>query len=144
MSNKNQRPPGVRTSLEIPQAFPAHRKMPKERKGVTYSFKIFAAEPLGTVRGYLTVNEYPEGGVGEIFIKLCEQGSTVSGMCDAWAIAVSRLLQLGVPLESIVRKFKSMRFEPAGRTSDPEIHFCLSPMDFIARWLEKRYLSEEQ
>lgn len=93
------------------------------------------------VKGYLTVGLYEDGSVGEIFVKMDKQGSQISGFVDCWAIAVSMLLQSGTSLESIVAKFRNVSFEPAGLTGNREIPFARSPVDYIASFLEKRFLN---
>ncbi|MDQ3932732.1 MAG: vitamin B12-dependent ribonucleotide reductase [Actinomycetota bacterium] len=110
------------------------RKLPKQRPSQTISFRVADAE------GYLTCGEYPGDGLGEIFMKLGKQGSTLSGVMDAFAISVSLGLQYGVPLEAYVSKFMNMRFEPAGMTDDEEIRFATSIVDYIARKLAIEYL----
>ncbi|MEZ5332889.1 MAG: hypothetical protein R2991_12760 [Thermoanaerobaculia bacterium] len=114
------------------------RKLPKVRPSRTISFRV------GEAKGYLTAGEYPEDGLGEIFVKLGKQGSTLSGLLDAFAISVSIGLQYGVPLDAFVSKFMNMRFEPAGMTDDPEIRFSTSLIDYIARKLAIQYLPEEK
>lgn len=109
------------------------RKLPETRDSLTRKFKI------GEHKGYITVGFYEDGKLGEIFVKMDRQGSQVSGFIDAWAIAVSMLLQSGTPIETICAKFKSMSFEPSGLTGDPEIPFAKSPIDFVSRWLEVRF-----
>jgi ribonucleoside-diphosphate reductase alpha chain len=110
------------------------RKLPKQRPSQTISFQV------GDAKGYLTAGEYPGDGLGEVFLKLGKQGSTLSGLLDAFAIAISIGLQYGVPLETFVRKFMNMRFEPAGMTDDPEIRFASSLVDYTARKLAIEYL----
>lgn len=110
------------------------RKLPIERVGVTHKFRI------GDAKGYITVNTYDDGTPGELFLKMDKQGSQVSGFCDAWAIAVSIMLQMSVPLAYIVNKYKGARFEPEGMTGNPEIRFAQSPVDYVVRWLEGKYL----
>ena len=88
--------------------------------------------------------EYPDDGIGEVFLKVSKQGSTLSGVMDALAIAVSIGLQYGVPLEAYVSKFMNMRFEPAGMTDDPDIRFATSLVDYLFRRLAIDYLDEEQ
>ncbi len=110
------------------------RKLPKQRPSQTISFAI------GDAKGYVTAGEYPGDGLGEIFVKLGKQGSTLSGMMDAFAISVSLGLQYGVPLEAYVEKFMNMRFEPAGLTDDPEIRFATSIVDYLSRRLAIEYL----
>lgn len=112
-------------------------RLPAERRGITHKFVIRAKE---SHKGYVTVGLYPDGRLGEIFVKMDKQGSDVSGFIDAWAIAISLLLQTGTPLQVIVDKFKNMRFEPAGMTDTHAIRFAESPVSYICRWLEKRFL----
>jgi ribonucleoside-diphosphate reductase alpha chain len=113
---------------------PMRRKLPKTRPSQTISFTV------GEAKGYITAGEYPGDGLGEIFVKLGKQGSTLSGLLDAFAISVSIGLQYGVPLESYVSKFMNMRFEPAGMTDDEEIRFSTSLVDYLARKLAIEYL----
>ncbi len=110
------------------------RKLPKARPSQTISFRV------GDAKGYLTAGEYPEDGLGEIFVKLGKQGSTLSGLIDAFAISVSLGLQYGVPLSAYVSKFMNMRFDPAGMTDDDEIRFAHSIIDYLARKLAIEYL----
>ncbi|MDP9405679.1 MAG: vitamin B12-dependent ribonucleotide reductase [Actinomycetota bacterium] len=110
------------------------RRLPKQRPSQTISFQV------GDAEGYLTAGEYPGDGLGEIFVKLGKQGSTLSGVMDALAISVSLGLQYGVPLEAYVKKFTNMRFEPAGMTDDPEVRFATSLVDYIFRRLAIEYL----
>ena len=117
---------------------PQRRKLPKTRPSQTISFKV------GDAKGYITAGEYPGDGIGELFVKLGKQGSTLSGLLDAFAISMSIGLQYGVPLEAYVSKFMNMRFEPAGMTDDPEIRFSTSIVDFLARKLALEYLPYEQ
>jgi ribonucleoside-diphosphate reductase alpha chain len=117
---------------------PTRRKLPKTRPSQTISFSV------GDATGYLTAGEYPGDGLGEIFVKLGKQGSTLSGLLDAFAISVSVGLQYGVPLETYVSKFMNMRFEPAGMTDDEEIRFATSIVDYVARKLALEYLPYEQ
>jgi ribonucleoside-diphosphate reductase alpha chain len=115
-------------------AVPMRRKPPKTRPSQTISFRV------GDAKGYITAGEYPGDGLAEIFLKLGKQGSTLSGLLDAFAIAVSIGVQYGVPLESYVSKFMNMRFEPAGMTDDEEIRFATSLVDYVARKLAIEYL----
>jgi ribonucleoside-diphosphate reductase alpha chain len=117
---------------------PMRRKLPKTRPSQTISFRV------GDAKGYITAGEYPGDGLGEIFVKLGKQGSTLSGLLDAFAISVSIGLQYGVPLESYVSKFMNMRFEPAGMTDDAEIRFSTSLVDYLARKLAIEYLPYDQ
>ena len=94
-------------------------------------------------RGYLTAGSYPDDGLGELFVKLGKQGSTLAGVMDAFALAVSVALQYGVPLETFVEKFTNLRFEPAGPTDDPDIRMAQSIMDYVFRRLALDYLDFE-
>ncbi|MBY5163444.1 vitamin B12-dependent ribonucleotide reductase [Salsipaludibacter albus] len=131
-------PAGSAAASAPPAAGPVRRKLPKQRPSQTISFRV------GDAKGYLTAGEYPGDGLGEVFVKLGKQGSTLSGLLDAFAIAVSIGLQYGVPLETFVRKFMNMRFEPAGMTDDPEIRFSASIIDYAARKLAIEYLPYEE
>lgn len=113
-------------------------KLPKERAGVTHRFLIG-----GQHKGYITIGLYEDGRVGEIFVKMDRQGSQVSGFVDAWSIAVSMLLQMGMPLKQICEKFRGSRFEPEGFTDNPDIQIAQSPIDYIVRWLEGKYVDNE-
>jgi ribonucleoside-diphosphate reductase alpha chain len=113
---------------------PMRRKLPKTRPSQTISFRV------GEAKGYITTGEYPGDGVGELFVKLGKQGSTLSGLLDAFAISMSIGLQYGVPLEAYVSKFMNMRFEPAGMTDDDEVRFATSIVDFLARKVALEYL----
>jgi ribonucleoside-diphosphate reductase alpha chain len=117
---------------------PIRRRLPSNRPARTISFSVGEAE------GYITAGEYPEDGIGEIFLKVSKQGSTLSGVMDAFAIAVSLGLQYGVPLEAFVSKFINMRFEPSGITHDPDIRFASSLVDYVFRRLALEYLPEEK
>lgn len=110
-------------------------RLPDERDAITHRFLIG-----GKHKGYITVGFYPDGKPGEIFVKMAQQGSQVSGFADAFAISVSMLLQSGIPLETICNKFRSMRFKPSGLTDNRDIPFALSPIDYVVRWLEHRIL----
>jgi ribonucleoside-diphosphate reductase alpha chain len=114
------------------------RRLPKQRPSQTISFQV------GDAEGYLTAGEYPGDGLGEIFVKLGKQGSTLSGVMDAFAISVSLGLQYGVPLEAYVSKFTNMRFDPAGMTDDPEVKFASSIVDYLFRRLAIEYMPIEQ
>ena len=116
---------------------PVRRRLPKSRPSVTTSFRIGGAE------GYLTAGSYPDDGLGEIFLRLGKQGSTLAGVMDAFSIAISIALQHGVPLETFVQKFTNLRFEPAGMTDDPDVRMAQSIMDYIFRRLALDYLPYE-
>ncbi len=113
-------------------------RLPEERASLTHKFAIAGHE------GYITVGLYPNGQPGEIFIKMAKEGSTVSGLMDAFATAISLSLQHGVPLKVLCEKFAHLRFEPSGWTGNEEIGFAKSIMDYIFRWLQLRFLSGTQ
>ncbi|WP_030396648.1 vitamin B12-dependent ribonucleotide reductase [Kitasatospora purpeofusca] len=116
---------------------PVRKRLPKGRPGITTSFTVGGAE------GYMTANSYPDDGLGEVFLKMSKQGSTLAGMMDAFSIAVSVGLQYGVPLETYVSKFTNMRFEPAGLTDDPDLRMAQSIVDYIFRRLALDFLPFE-
>ncbi|MEU4682969.1 vitamin B12-dependent ribonucleotide reductase [Streptomyces xinghaiensis] len=116
---------------------PVRKRLPKGRPGITTSFTVGGAE------GYMTANSYPDDGLGEVFLKMSKQGSTLAGMMDAFSIAVSVGLQYGVPLETYVAKFTNMRFEPAGMTDDPDVRMAQSIVDYIFRRLALDFLPFE-
>ena len=99
---------------------------------------------VGGAEGYLTASSYPDDGLGEVFLKMSKQGSTLAGVMDAFSVAISIGLQYGVPLETYVGKFTNMRFEPAGMTDDPDIRMAASVMDYIFRRLALDYLPYER
>ncbi|MFC6238014.1 vitamin B12-dependent ribonucleotide reductase [Longivirga aurantiaca] len=117
---------------------PVRKRLPKKRPSSTVSFSVGGAE------GYMTAGSYPDDGLGEVFLKLGKQGSTLAGVMDAFSIAISIALQYGVPLEAYVSKFVNMRFEPAGLTDDPDIRMAQSMMDYIFRRLALDYLPYEK
>jgi len=121
------------------EPFPAVRRhLPDERRALTHHFSIAGQE------GYLTVGVYEDGLPGEIFITMAKQGSTISGLMDAFATVVSLALQHGVPLRVLCEKLSHMRFEPSGWSGNPKIGYAKSLMDYIARWLELRFLTGDQ
>jgi ribonucleotide reductase alpha subunit len=122
--------------IELDHA-PVRRRLPKQRPSKTTSFRV------GDIEGYLTAGSYPDDGLGEIFVKVSKQGSTLSGVMDAFAIAVSVGLQYGVPLEALVSKFVNMIFEPNGMTDDKDIRIAQSLVDYLARRLAIDYLDVE-
>jgi ribonucleoside-diphosphate reductase alpha chain len=119
-------------------ATPVRKRLPKSRPSTTTSFSVGGAE------GYMTSGAYADGALGEVFLKLGKQGSTLAGVMDAFSIAVSIGLQYGVPLETFVEKFTNLRFEPAGMTDDADIRMAQSMMDYIFRRLALDYLPFEQ
>jgi len=116
---------------------PTRKRLPKSRPSRTTSFTVGGAE------GYMTSGSYPDDGLGEVFLKLGKQGSTLAGVMDAFSIAVSIALQYGVPLETFVQKFTNLRFDPAGLTDDPDVRMAQSIMDYIFRRLALDYLPFE-
>jgi ribonucleoside-diphosphate reductase alpha chain len=123
--------------VELPGQ-PVRRRLPQNRPGRTISFAV------GDAEGYITAGEYPGDGLGEIFLKVSKQGSTLSGVMDAFAIAVSLGLQYGVPLQAFAQKFVNMRFEPSGLTNDADIRFASSLVDYIFRRLALEYLPPDK
>ncbi|MGZ5297961.1 MAG: TSCPD domain-containing protein, partial [Actinomycetota bacterium] len=119
-------------------AQPVRRRLPMSRPSTTTSYQV------GDAEGYITAGSYPDDGLGEIFLKTSKQGSTLSGVMDAFAIAVSIGLQHGVPLETYVSKFINMKFEPSGMTNDPDIRFASSLVDYVFRRLTLDYLPEDK
>ncbi|MBV9356208.1 MAG: vitamin B12-dependent ribonucleotide reductase, partial [Chloroflexi bacterium] len=118
----------------LAKAPPKRRRMPRERESITHKFSI------GGHEGYITAGKYEDGTVGEIFLTdIGKEGSTLRGMMNSFATAISIALQYGVPLETLVEKFSYMRFEPEGMTSNPEIPFAKSMPDYIMRWLASRF-----
>ena len=113
------------------------RKLPNERSSITHKFSI------GGHEGYLTVGKYDDGTAGEIFIKMAKEGSTLSGIMDAFALSVSVALQYGVPLRALVDKFVNSRFEPSGYTGNPRIRYAKSVVDYIGRWLGGKFISPD-
>jgi intein/homing endonuclease len=116
---------------------PVRRRLPKQRPATVTRFSVAGAE------GYMTASSYPDDGVGEVFLKLGKQGSTLAGVMDAFSMAISISLQYGVPLEKWVEKFTNMRFEPAGVTDDPDIRIASSVMDYVFRRLALDHLPYE-
>src|SRR5258706_7101257 len=112
-------------------------KMPYERASVTHKFSVSGHE------GYITVGMYEDGRPGEIFIKMSKEGSTLSGVMDGLTLTISLGLQYGVPLEVFVDKLVNTRFEPSGITSNPNVRFVSSVLDYIARWLGGRFISAD-
>jgi ribonucleoside-diphosphate reductase alpha chain len=130
----------ARDSAQDPNGPPraVRHRLPGERASITHKFSI------GGHEGYVTVGLYPTGQVGEIFIKMAKEGSTVSGLMDAFATSISLALQHGVPLKVLCEKFAHTRFEPSGWTGNEQIGYAKSLMDYIFRWLNLRFLSGTQ
>jgi ribonucleoside-diphosphate reductase alpha chain len=122
----------------LAEAGPRRKRMPRERQSLTHKFSI------GGHEGYITAGMYEDGSVGEIFLTdIGKEGSTLRGMMNSFATAISIALQYGVPLETLVQKFSYMRFEPEGITGNPEIPFAKSMPDYIMRWLASRFLDTD-
>jgi ribonucleoside-diphosphate reductase alpha chain len=117
---------------------PLRKRLPVERTALTHKFEV------GGHEGYITVGLYDDGTPGEIFLRMAKEGSTVSGLMDSFATAVSLALQYGVPLPALVDKFSHTRFDPQGFTRNPEIPIAKSVMDYIFRWLASRFLPQEE
>lgn len=142
----DEKPEEVAEAVAIPETIasevktivvnkPLRRKLPDERNALTHKFSIAGHE------GYITVGMYPEGTPGEIFLTMSKEGSTISGLMDSFATAISLALQYGVPLQTLVDKFAHSRFEPSGITNNPDIRFAKSIMDYIFRYLGSKFLS---
>ena len=125
LSTGAQSPPATRS--------PVRQRLPDERQAITHKFNV------GGHEGYITVGMYPDGHPGEIFIVMAKQGSTIGGLMDSFATAVSISLQYGVPLDVLIRKFVHTRFEPSGFTTNPELPIAKSVMDYIFRWLALKF-----
>jgi ribonucleoside-diphosphate reductase alpha chain len=125
------------TEIAMPE--PVRKKMPRERESITHKFSI------GGHEGYITAGKYEDGSVGEIFLTdIGKEGSTMRGLLNAFATAISLGLQYGVPLETFVQKFSYMRFEPEGMTQNPEIPFAKSLPDYIMRWVASRFIEDTE
>jgi ribonucleoside-diphosphate reductase alpha chain len=132
--DKNRSDGSNKTVEKVVEYRPTRTRLPKKRPAQMTSFSVGGAE------GYMTASSYPDDGLGEIFLKMSKQGSTLAGVMDAFSIAISIGLQYGVPLETFVSKFVNMRFEPAGLTDDPDVRMAQSMMDYIFRRLALDYL----
>jgi ribonucleoside-diphosphate reductase alpha chain len=117
---------------------PIRQKLPRSRRGRTFEFRV------ADCKGFATIGEYEDGRPGEVFLTVSKQGSTLSGIMDAFAKSISYGLQYGVPLRAFVEAFTNMRFEPAGMTDDPDIRFASSIMDYLFRRLALEYLSYDE
>ncbi len=125
--------------VEVVALPPERKRMPRERESITHKFSIAGHE------GYITAGKYEDGSVGEIFLTdIGKEGSTMRGLMNAFATAISLGLQYGVPLEDFVRKFSYMRFEPEGITGNPEIPFAKSLPDYIMRWVASRFIEDTE
>ena len=136
-SEKKALAPGASPVTEKIVYRPIRRKLPDERASITHKFSI------GGHEGYITVGLYEDGSPGELFITMAKEGSTISGLMDGFATAISFALQYGVPLKFLVDKFSHVRFEPSGWTGNPQVPYAKSIMDYIFRWIGARYLGPE-
>src|SRR5687768_8660325 len=118
---------------EYPEMVATRQSLPTTREAVTHKFSVARHE------GYLTIGFYADGKPGELFIKMSKEGSTISGMCQAFCRAFSLALQFGLSVEEAVVRFKGMRFEPMGPTSNPDIPEASSIVDYVARYLDLQY-----
>jgi ribonucleoside-diphosphate reductase alpha chain len=136
---KRTQPLNTRANAESTSqvAKPIRRRLPDERPAITHKFSIAGHE------GYITVGMFEDGTPGEIFLVMAKEGSTISGLVDAFATSISLALQYGVPLKALIDKFSHMRFEPAGFTNNKEIPIAKSVMDYIFRWLASKFLDQE-
>ncbi|MEI7779313.1 MAG: vitamin B12-dependent ribonucleotide reductase, partial [Actinomycetes bacterium] len=134
LSDGKAKPAATDTAAPVIEYRPVRKRLPKSRPAQTISFSVGGAE------GYMTASSYPDGGLGEIFLKMSKQGSTLAGMMDAFSIAISIGLQYGVPLDQYVQKFVNMRFDPAGLTDDADVRMAQSIMDYIFRRLALDFL----
>ena len=143
-SKSDTKSPTARGSLEYvgkatpPVPSPFRRKLPDERRSITHKFSVAGHE------GYVTVGLFEDGKPGEIFLRMSKEGSTISGLMDAFATAISLTLQYGVPLDALVNKFTHVRFEPSGFTKNPEIPIAKSLIDYIFKWLASKFMSAEE
>jgi ribonucleoside-diphosphate reductase alpha chain len=129
--------PAEEENLNAPPRAVRH-KLQEERASITHKFKV------GDHEGYITVGLYPDGDPGELFVTMAKEGSTVSGLMDSFALAVSIALQHGVPLKLFCEKFAHTRFEPSGWSGNADIGYAKSIMDYIFRWLQMRFLTGQQ
>jgi len=134
-SDKSKRSAGAVTEKIVYR--PVRRKLPDERQSITHKFSI------GGHEGYLTVGLFEDGSPGELFVTMAKEGSTISGLMDSFATAISYALQYGVPLRFFIDKFSHVRFEPSGWTGNQQVPYAKSIMDYIFRWLSMKFLGEE-
>ncbi|HEY3262615.1 MAG TPA: vitamin B12-dependent ribonucleotide reductase, partial [Pseudonocardiaceae bacterium] len=134
LSNAKAKAATAQPGTAAAESRPVRRRLPKKRPSQTVSFTVGGAE------GYLTAGSYPDDGLGEIFVKLGKQGSTLAGVMDAFSMSISVGLQYGIPLEFYVSKFSNLRFEPAGMTDDPDVRIATSVLDYLFRRLALDYL----
>ncbi|MCZ7650184.1 MAG: vitamin B12-dependent ribonucleotide reductase [Thermoanaerobaculia bacterium] len=138
LSTRKEKLPAAVTPATVVEYRARRRKLPDERRAITHKFSINEHE------GYLTVGLYEDGMPGEIFLVMAKEGSTISGLMDAFATSVSIALQYGVPLKTLIDKFTHTRFEPSGFTKNPEIPIAKSITDYIFRWLASKFMNAQQ
>ncbi|MBI2884926.1 MAG: vitamin B12-dependent ribonucleotide reductase [Candidatus Omnitrophica bacterium] len=137
-SKKDEKKGAAASETAAPVGEPYRRRLPEERQAIIHKFSI------GGHEGYITVGMFEDGKPGEIFIVMSKEGSTLSGVMDSFATAISLALQYGVPLDVLVSKFNHVRFEPSGVTNNPEIRFAKSVVDYIFRWMALKFLPKEE
>ncbi len=118
-------------------ALPRRHRLPETRKGLVHKFRV------GETKGYIRVGLYPGGSLGEVFLSVAKEGSTLSGMMDSFATLLSLSLQYGIPLSVIAKKFRHVRFEPSGFTGGKEIPSASSLIDYVFAWLQREFLEGE-
>ncbi len=118
-------------------ALPRRQRLPETRKGLVHKFRV-----NGT-KGYIRVGLYPDGSLGEVFLSVAKEGSTLSGVMDSFATLLSLSLQYGIPLDVIAKKFRHVRFEPAGFTGGKEIPSASSLIDYVFAWLQQQFVKGE-
>jgi ribonucleoside-diphosphate reductase alpha chain len=126
----------LRQELDIARRGPQRRRLPDTRSSVTHRFMI------GENKGFITVGLYDDGQPGEVFLTVAKEGSTIGGLMDTIGILTSMALQFGVPVETLARKFEFARFEPSGRTGNPDIRAAGSMVDYVFRWLGMQFSEE--
>ncbi|HEV2756733.1 MAG TPA: vitamin B12-dependent ribonucleotide reductase [Actinomycetota bacterium] len=131
-----EEPAEKKLATDLPE--PVRRRLPQARRSITFKFRVADTE------GYLTAGEFPDRRVGEIFLRVAKQGSTLAGIMDAFAISISMGLQYGVPLSAYVKQFANTRFEPSGMTDDPEFRIATSILDYVFKRLAVEYLSVDE
>jgi ribonucleoside-diphosphate reductase alpha chain len=141
LSGKTEDATGLLAAVSAPAAAvaaPRRRRLPNDRVEVGRKFQV------GDYEGYIHVGLYEDGTPGDIFVDIAKEGTTLAGLMNSFMIAVSLGLQYGVPLEVYVSKFAHMRFEPSGQTNDADIRVAKSIVDYVFRWMGKRFLSVDQ
>jgi ribonucleoside-diphosphate reductase alpha chain len=138
LAQTRKEPAAEKQGLVTNMPKPVRNRLPRKRRSMTYKFRVADTE------GYINVGEFPDGSVGELFLKVAKQGSTLAGIMDAFAISISMGLQYGVPLSAYVKQFVNTRFEPSGMTDDPDFRIATSILDYVFRILALEYLPVEE